>query len=109
MRHEPIHITLPASASDPRDLDTIDGVVIHRVPSLHPDDVTTVDGIPVTTVSRTLVDLAEDASIDELRDFFGAARDRGLLDIAAVRASAARVEWRPSLPMLHQVIDEFDD
>jgi hypothetical protein len=30
-----------------------------------------------------------------------------LLDIDAVRASAARVEWRPSLTMLHQGVDEF--
>jgi predicted transcriptional regulator of viral defense system len=109
MNSEPIHITLPGSDADPRELQTLDGVVIHRVPSLHPDDVTVVDGIPVTTVARTLVDLAEDSSIEELRGFFRGARRRGLLDIAAVRASAARVEWRPSLTMLHQVIEEFDE
>lgn len=107
--NDPIHITLPASAADPRDLDGLDGIVIHRVPSLHPDDVTIVDGIPVTSVARTLVDLAEDASPDELRAFFRGARQRGLLDVGAVRASAARVEWRPSLAILHEVIDEFDD
>jgi hypothetical protein len=105
---EPIHITIPGSACDPRVPQTLEGVVIHRVPHLHPDDVTTVDGIPVTTVARTLVDLAEDTSIDELRAIFATARLRGLLDCDAVRASAARVEWRPSLPMLHVVIEEFD-
>lgn len=105
---EPIHITIPGSAADPRIPDTLDGVVIHRAPSLHPDDVDVVDGIPVTSVARTLVDLAEITSADELRAYFHGARERGLLDIDAVRASAARVEWRPSLAMLHEVIDEFD-
>ena len=109
MFDEPIHITIPGSGADPRELDSLDGVVIHRVPSLHPDDVTIVDGIPVTSLARTLVDLAEVMSIDELRGCFRAARERGVLDIAAVRASAARVEWRPSLAALQRVVDEFDD
>ena len=30
-----------------------------------------------------------------------------MLDIDAVKASAARVEWRPSLTMLYEVIAEF--
>ena len=68
---------------------------------------TVVDGIPVTSVARTLVDLADEMSIDELRATFHRARERGLLDIEAVRASAARVEWRPSLAVPHAVVDEF--
>lgn len=46
-----------------------------------------------------------------MRDFTGlpfrAVRDQGRLDLAAVDASIARAEWRPSLPMLHEVLDEF--
>jgi hypothetical protein len=34
------------------------GVVIHRVRALHPLDVSTFDGIPITTVPRALLDLA---------------------------------------------------
>ena len=78
-------------------------------PPLHPDDVATVDGIPVTSVARTLVDLAECMSKTELRETFEIARRKGLLNIADVRASRARVEWRPSLAMLDEVIAEFDD
>ncbi len=106
--HPPIHITIPGTDVDPRLPETIDGVVIHRVPHLHPDDVTVVDGIPVTSVARTIVDCAGDMSIDEVRAMFATARQRGLLDLEAVRASVARVEWRPSLAMLNEVIDEFD-
>ena len=76
---------------------------------MHPDDVTTVDGIPVTTPSRTLIDLAEVMDADELRACFARARKIGLLDPAALRAARARVEWRPSLEMLDEVIAEFCD
>src|SRR3954447_11308040 len=49
---EPIHVTLPGSVDDPR-LDTsLPGVVIHRGPPLHPDDLTVHKGIPVTSPSR---------------------------------------------------------
>jgi hypothetical protein len=105
----PIHVTVPGSAGDPRTQTSPEGVVVHHVPPLHPDDVTTVNGIPVTTVARTLVDLAECMGKSELRETFEIARRKGLLDIAAVRASRARVEWRPSLATLDEVIDEFDD
>jgi hypothetical protein len=105
---EPIHVTLPADPSDPRALPPApDGVIVHRVPALHPDDVTVVDGIPVTTVARTLIDLAEMMDADELRDCFAQARARGLLDMDDLGAARSRVEWRPSLAMLDEVIAEF--
>jgi hypothetical protein len=37
------------------------------------------------------------------------ARAQGRLDIDAVRASADRVEWRRSLPILYGVIADFED
>src|SRR3954447_16698969 len=106
---EPIHIFVPGSAGDPRDEPDVPGVVIHRGPPLHPDDVTVVDGIPMTSPSRTLIDCAECMSADELRDMFARARERALLDPDALRASRARVQWRPSLAMLDEIIAEFCD
>jgi len=82
-------------------------VIVHYVPALHPDDVVVVDGLPVTSVARTLIDCAEDASRNELRAMFLRARQLGILDMDAVHASRARVEWRPSLGMLDEVIAEF--
>ena len=105
--HEPLHITVPGSADDPRVDTSIPGIVIHRGPPLHPDDMCKVDGIPVTSPSRTLIDLAEVMEADELRATFARAREIGLLDPVALRASRARVEWRPSLAMLDEVIEEF--
>jgi hypothetical protein len=104
---EPIDVYVPGSAEDPRTAVAIPGVTIRRGPELHPDDVTTVDGMPVTSPSRTLIDLAEVMSADELRATFARARALGLLDPVALRAARRRVEWRPSLAMLDEVIDAF--
>jgi hypothetical protein len=106
---EPIHVTVPGSPEDPRAVKPPPGVVVHYVPELHPDDVTTIDGIPATSPSRTLIDLAECVTKEELRDAFARADALGLLDPEALRASRARVEWRPSLAMLDEVIAEFCD
>lgn len=104
----PIHITIQGDADDPRfQMPAPPGIVIHRSPPLHPDDLDEVRGIPVTSLARTLVDLAETCDQNELRGYFAEARRQGRLDIDAVRASAARAEWRPSLPMLYEVIAEF--
>jgi hypothetical protein len=105
--HEPMHVLVPGSADDPRAAASLPGVVIHRGPPLHPDDVTTHHGIPVTSPSRTLIDCAELMTAAELRATFARAQEIGLLDPEALRAARARVEWRPSLAMLDEVIDEF--
>jgi hypothetical protein len=107
--NEPIHITIQGDPDDPRvQREAPPGVVLHRSPPLHPDDLAVVDGIPVTSLARTLVDLAETSTANELRGYFAQLRDEGRLDLRAVRASAARVEWRPSLPFLYSVIQEFE-
>lgn len=106
---EPVHVCVPGSAQDPRTDTSIPGVVVHHVPPLHPDDVTVHKGIPVTSPSRTLIDCAEVMTADELRAMFARARDIGLLDPVALRAARARVEWRPSLAMLDEIIAEFCD
>jgi peptide subunit release factor 1 (eRF1) len=104
--HEPIHITVPAGPLDPREPLPPDppGIVIHRVPALHPDDMDVVDGIPCTSVARTLIDCAQDATREELRAMMLRAIELGLFDLEAIEASLARVEWRPSLEMFREVL-----
>lgn len=107
---EPIHIYVPGARDDPREVEeTPSGIVIHRGPPLHPDDVAIIHGIPTTSVSRTLIDLAEVCDRDELCSYFVAAKERGLLDLEMLAAARARVEWRPSLAMLDEVIAMFTD
>ena len=102
---EPIDIYIPGNPGDPRDPSELpDGIRPHYGPALHPDDVTVHNGIPVTTVARTLIDLAEVMSEQELRECFDTARAKGLLDLDELAASRRRVEWRPSLAMLDRVI-----
>lgn len=103
----PVDVTVVGSPDDPRDeAPPPPGVRLHHVPDLHPDDVTVLHGIPTTTPSRTLIDLAEVLDQDELREAFRRADELGLLDSEAVRAARARVEWRPSLAVLDEVIEE---
>ncbi|MGI9019585.1 MAG: hypothetical protein ACR2G3_02600 [Solirubrobacterales bacterium] len=84
-----------------------EGVIVHHVPELHPDDIRVVDGVPVTSPARTLIDLAEVMGREELRDCFSNARELGLLDLDELAAARRRVEWRPSLARLDEVIAEF--
>lgn len=107
-RHDDlIHVTVPGLPTDPRDDQPIPGVVIHRSPPLHPDDVCILYGLRVTSPSRTLIDCAEECDADELRAMFVDLEARGLLDPAALRAARARVEWRPSLALFDTVMAEF--
>jgi hypothetical protein len=100
---------VPGSPDDPRSrVPAPAGVIIHYAPAIHPDDIVVVDGLPVTSVARTLIDCAEDTTVNGLRAMFLRARQLGILDMDAVHASRARVEWRPSLAMLDEVIAEFD-
>jgi hypothetical protein len=63
--------------------------------------------MPATSVARTLIDCAEESDRDQLRAMFREARRRGILDMQALHAARSRVEWRPSLAALDEVIAEF--
>ena len=70
---EPVHVYVPGSVNDPREEEDIPGVVIHRGPPLHPDDLAVVNGLRVTSPSRTLIDCAEYMDLEELRATFARA------------------------------------
>jgi very-short-patch-repair endonuclease len=57
----------------------IEGVRIHRVRDLFPDEVTMLDGIPVTTPARTLLDLAETMTSREVEQALATAYRKGLV------------------------------
>jgi predicted transcriptional regulator of viral defense system len=60
------------------------GLQVHRVWSLPEEECTTYEGLPVTSVARTLVDLAGTSSPRALSRVVDRARRRGKLDIAAI-------------------------
>jgi very-short-patch-repair endonuclease len=82
----------------------LDGVKIHRYRCLDPRDVTTERGIPVTTVHRTIVDLADELSPHELANVIHEAAFLGRWVEAAVRDCAARLTGRQNFDVLEQAI-----
>jgi predicted transcriptional regulator of viral defense system len=61
------------------------GVKRHRARNLGEEDRALVDGIPVTSVARTLLDLAWKLRSDQLRRVLARAEDLKLLDLEAIR------------------------
>ncbi|HWT93746.1 MAG TPA: type IV toxin-antitoxin system AbiEi family antitoxin domain-containing protein [Solirubrobacteraceae bacterium] len=70
------------------------GIALHRVRHLDPADVTTVDGVRVTTVARTLVDLATVLPQDALEKAVHETEVRRLLDVQAVHEAITRAPGR---------------
>jgi hypothetical protein len=66
------------------------GLRIHRVWSLADEERTTYEELPVTSVARTLVDLAGSTSGRELSRVVDRARRRGKLDLAAIDRALGR-------------------
>jgi hypothetical protein len=67
---------------------------LHCVRELHPDDVAVVDGIPVTSVARTLLDMADVLSLNPLRRVFEEAERLRLFDLRRMEAACARGNGR---------------
>jgi very-short-patch-repair endonuclease len=77
------------------------------VRQLHPDDVTLVDGIPVTSLGRTLLDFAEVARAWELERAIEEAERRGLFDLGEVEEAMQRGRGRRGVKPLRAVLSEF--
>lgn len=73
---------------------TVAGLWIHRARRLHPDDVTTHHGIPVTSVARTLVDLTDVLSHERLLRAIRETEYQRLLDQDALAAAVERAHGR---------------
>jgi Transcriptional regulator, AbiEi antitoxin len=66
------------------------GVVRHRARNLDDADRAVLEGIPVTSIARTLLDLAWKLSADQLRRALERAEDLGLLDLGELHAVIER-------------------
>ncbi len=85
------------------------GIHVHGVRHLHPDDCTTIDGIPVTSLERTLLDYAETSDEQWTRLAIEAAQRQEGLDAARYQAMLARNPGRSTRTlraMMSQVADE---
>jgi hypothetical protein len=97
-----IHVTTTRSRG-------VEGINVHRVRAIHPADRTVHNGIPVTTVARTLLDLAEIARPRELERAIDRAERLELLDLSLIGAVCARSPGRHGLKPLNRALDDLID
>ncbi len=83
---------------------SVEGLVIHRTRRLDPDEVTTRNGIPVTTVARTFVDLTDCVNEDRLLRAMREAEFKNLLDLDSLNAAVERAHGRRRLTPLKRAI-----
>jgi predicted transcriptional regulator of viral defense system len=96
-RARTIHVTTTAPSTR-----RLPGVKLHRARNLHPDDVTVKDGIPVTTVAKTLIDLTDRLTTDRVLRAIREAEYLGLLDLPTLDAAVQRARGRRRLVALSE-------
>jgi predicted transcriptional regulator of viral defense system len=84
-----------------------DGIDLHLVRSLDPRDVTEHESVPITTVARTLLDLAEVVRPRQLKRAVEEADRLRLFDGAAVEELLARRPGRHGLKPLRDLLSDF--
>ena len=94
-----IHVLVRRGRRTPR------GVHVHTYRRLDPRDVTVRNGIPVTTVPRTLVDLSDVLTPHQLANVIHEAAFRKLFDERAVRAAMTRANGRHNLHVLERALE----
>jgi hypothetical protein len=82
------------------------GIDVHRSTTLTPEDVIHTNGIPCTTVARTMLDLAQVISRRALERALDQAEILDLLDLAALDDQIERNKARPAAKRLQAVLDE---
>jgi Protein of unknown function (DUF559)/Transcriptional regulator, AbiEi antitoxin len=85
---------------------TREGILVHRTRTLRPVDVTVRDGIAVTTVARTLVDLAEVVPMRSLERAADQAETERRFDLRAVEDVIAANPRRIGCARVRRLLDE---
>ena len=87
----------------------IEGVRLHRVRDLFPDEVTILDGIPITTPARTLLDIAETMTSREVEQALATAHRKGLVTREEMRTMVERHPRHRGAPLLRRLLDAEGD
>ncbi len=82
------------------------GVDVHHVKALTLADITIVDGIPCTSVARTLLDLADVIAQRPLERAFDESEIRQLLDLRAIQDQLARNPTRGASGRVQRLLEE---
>jgi very-short-patch-repair endonuclease len=97
-----VHVTAPRKHE-------LKGIRCHWARTLDPRDTTIVDAIPVTSLARTYLDLAEFLSHDRLIDVLEAGERQSKLDVSAIDATIARSPGRHGIEPLQAAMAELTD
>jgi hypothetical protein len=82
---------------------------VYRHPTLRDQEIATLDGVPTTTVARTLLDLAAHVPRHHLRRAIERATELDLFDHAALHATIDAHPRRPGRNRLVTLLDELTD
>jgi hypothetical protein len=95
-------VTVPGSSRRARPR-----IRLHRARELAPESVTVVDGIPVTTVTQTLCDLAGVVSRARFRQAVEQAQRAGVLNLRALQRAVDRHPTRRGTAAVRAVLDGY--
>ena len=82
------------------------GLLVRGRPSLAPEDIVSRDGIPVTAVPRTLVDLATELPELRLERAVNEADKKDLIDPETLRDELDHYAGEPGAPLLRRLLDK---
>ncbi|HEY8810777.1 MAG TPA: DUF559 domain-containing protein [Solirubrobacterales bacterium] len=82
------------------------GLRVRGRPRLAEKDIASIDGIPVTKVVRTLVDLATELGPLGVERAVNEADKRDLIDPEALRSQLDQYKGEPGVPLLRQLLDK---
>lgn len=100
---QPIEVTAPRGRK-PRQ-----GIVVHRSRHIHAEDRATRHGIPVTSVARTLVDLADILREKRLADAVHEAEVQRIFDLRQIESVLDRLPGRRGRHKLRRVLAAYSD
>jgi very-short-patch-repair endonuclease len=101
--------TQPIDVTAPRPRTKQAGIVVHRSRRLDEEDRALRDGIPVTSLARTIVDLADVLPERRLADAVHEAEVLRLFDLEAIERALARVPGRNGRHRLRRVLAAYND
>jgi predicted transcriptional regulator of viral defense system len=84
------------------------GIDVHRSTTLEPADLATIDGIPCTSLARTLLDLAEVVSERAVERAINEAEVLRTFDLRAVEEVLSRAAGRRGAAVLNRVLADYD-
>ena len=99
----------PIEVTGPRSREAAKGFVLHRSRCIHEEDRGVIDNIPVTSLARTLVDLADVLPEKQLASAVHEAEVKRLFDLKQVQRVLDRLPGRRGRHKLQRVLSAYRD